>query len=122
MTSLWIQVQAQVNNEDVAVAEPKQEGSLGRVELDRLGSLRDSTQISLLSLTPPKPLAPLPLRCLSSIAFRFNFTIAFRFNYLSPRTDSIVSVCRITQEELQSTEKRCTLRVICVHYTRLTRV
>lgn len=114
MTSLWIQVQAQVNNEDVAVAEPKQEGSLGRVELDRLGSLRDSTQISLLSLTPPKPLAPLPLRCLSSIAFRFN--------YLSPRTGSIVSVCRITQEELQSTEKRCTLRVIRVHYTRLTRV
>lgn len=31
MTSLWIQVQAQVSNEDVVAAEAKRDGGLGRV-------------------------------------------------------------------------------------------
>lgn len=35
MTSLWIQVQAQVSNEDVVAAEAKRDGGLGRVEKKR---------------------------------------------------------------------------------------
>lgn len=35
MTSLWIQVQAQVSNEDVVAAVAKRYGGLGRVEKKR---------------------------------------------------------------------------------------
>lgn len=49
MTSLWIQVQAQVSNEDVVAAEAKRDGGLGRLEkkeernMGPLGSLSDSS-------------------------------------------------------------------------------
>ena len=56
MTSLWIQVQAQVSNEDVVAAEAKRDGGLGRVEKEERNMgpsfLRPDPNLSLFFALP----------------------------------------------------------------------
>ena len=97
MTSLWIQVQAQVSNEDVVAAEAKRDGGLGRLEkkeernMGPLGSLSDSSKASLLPSTRPKPLA----------FFRSAAIIVHSLTNGTTGTGSVITGCRITREKLE---------------------